>query len=134
MADDQWPIDRCRERGSGRARGEPHGVAQLAVAHDLAEQGRGATKLAAELAHDPRRALIDVYALAHQGRAIAIYAAMTVGRERTYATLQEVALQLLDVLVRRSHATRFAVLGAAPAKDQAPPLDQDLHTVFARSS
>jgi hypothetical protein len=46
---------------------------------------------------------------------------MTVGRERTYATLQEVALELLDVVVRRSHATRFAVLRMAPAKNQAPP-------------
>ena len=104
---------------SGRARGEPHGVAQLAVAHDLAQQRRAATQLAAQLAHDSGGALVDVHALANQGRAIAIYAAMTVGRERAHAALQEVALELLDIVVRRSHARRFAVSGPAPAGEPA---------------
>jgi hypothetical protein len=41
---------------------------------------------------------------------------MTVGCERSDATPQQEALELLYVAIERGHAATFAVLGRAPAK------------------
>jgi hypothetical protein len=85
-------------------------MAQLAVAHELGQQRSGATQLAAQLAHDPGGALIDVDALPDERGALAVEAAMAVGCERSHSAPQEIALELLHIAVRRGHACRFAVL------------------------
>jgi hypothetical protein len=78
-------------------------MAQLAMAHYLGEQWSAVTQLTAQLAHDSGGALINVDVLSHERRALAVDAAMAVGRERSNAALQEVALELLYVPMRRSH-------------------------------
>jgi len=85
------------------ARGETNGVTELAVAHSLAGERCGAAQLAAQLAHDPLLALVDMYALAHERGALAVVAAMTIGRERSDATPQQEALKLLDICMGNGH-------------------------------
>ncbi len=82
-------------------------MTQLAVADDLALQRRSAAQLATELADDPAGMLVDMYALAHERRALAVHAAVAVGGERADTPTQEEALELLDVDVRRSHQRYF---------------------------
>lgn len=101
---------------SGGARGQAHGVAELEVADHLGGQRRRGMQLAAELADDPGKALVQVYALAHQRRARAVHAAMTVLAERVHATAQQVALELLNIAYDRAHTTQFAVTGGAPPR------------------
>src|ERR1700722_7053032 len=86
-----------RARSSGGARGETNGVPELAMAHRLGRYGRSAAQLAAQLAHNSLLALVDVYALTYERGALAVFAAMAVRRERSDATPQQEALQLLDV-------------------------------------
>lgn len=78
-------------------------MTQLAVAHYLGEQRSAATQLTAQLTDDSGGTLIDVDALSDERGALAIDAAMAISRKRSDATLQEVALELLYVAVRRSH-------------------------------
>jgi hypothetical protein len=92
----------------GGASGEAHGVAELAVTHELAREGGLTPHGAAELAHDPRVALVEVDALAHEWSALAVCAAVAVGRERSYAAPQEEALELLYIAIGGDHARTFA--------------------------
>lgn len=78
-------------------------MAELAVAHYLAGERGGATRLAAQLAHDPLLALVDVYALTDERSALTVFATMAVGCQRTDAPPQQEALELLDVCVRECH-------------------------------
>jgi hypothetical protein len=87
--------------GLRRAGGETDGVAVLCVAHDLRGQRGLATEGTAELADDPvragRRAFIQMHLLARERGASTVGAAMAVGLERTDATPQQDALELLDM-------------------------------------
>lgn len=89
-------------RSSG-ARGEPDGVSELAVANRLTGEREGATQLTAQLAHDALLALVDMYALPHERGAPTVDAAMAIGGERSDATLQQEALELLDIGMGRGH-------------------------------
>jgi hypothetical protein len=78
-------------------------MAELAMAHELAGERRGAAQLAAELAHDAGLALVYVDALPHEWGALTVDAAMAVGGQRPDAASQEDALELLDIAMRGGH-------------------------------
>ncbi len=108
-----------------KGRGEAHGVAVLAVTHDLAGERRLAVGLTAELADEPlpRAAAIAVYVhlLARQRRASTVGAALPSGLQLTDAAAQQKTLQLLDVADRERHgASDFAVAGQGPAAVDIP--------------
>src|SRR6478609_10867239 len=99
-----------------RAGGEAHGVAELAVTYHLARERRVPAQPAAQLAHDPDVALVDVDALAHERGALAVQAAMTVGGQRADTAPQQEALELPDVAMRGGgHEGTFATAGRPPA-------------------
>ncbi len=104
----------------GGAGGEPHRVAELAVAHDFAKKRWGASQLTTQLANDPRSALVDVDALSHEGGPLAIHATVAIGGEVADAALQQKALQLLHIAWGSGHVGRFAV-------SSTPPPGVDLH-------
>ncbi len=73
-------------------------MAKLAVADDLALKRRPiAAQLAAQLADNATGLLVNVYALTHERRSVAIHAAIAIGSQRADATTQEEALELLYV-------------------------------------
>jgi hypothetical protein len=75
-------VSRGPERFSGRAGSETDRVAQLAVTYGLACHRCATAKLAAQLAHNALLSLIDMYALADEGGACAVFAAMAISRKR----------------------------------------------------
>src|SRR5271166_1658202 len=88
----------------GGADGEPHGVAVLGMAHELARHGRLAPQRPAELADDALpAAVVEVELLADQRRAPAVHAAVAVGLERSDAPLQQHALEWLREGGARDH-------------------------------
>jgi hypothetical protein len=82
-------------------------MTKLAVADDLALKRRPTTHLAAQLANNATSLLVHVYALAHERRAVAVRAVVTVGRQRADATAQKEALELLYVNVGGGHTPYF---------------------------
>src|SRR5258708_35968084 len=99
--------------GAGRisagAGGEPHGLAVLGVAHELARQGGVPAQLTAELADGFGRArgLIQMHVLAGERRATAVRAAAAIGPEGAQPPHQEAALELLEVLGDGRHRHLF---------------------------
>src|ERR1039457_1692521 len=86
------------------ASGEPHGVAVLGVAHDLARHRRLRAKRPAELAPETSATpVIQMDVLADQRRSPAVHAAVAVLLERAEAVAQQQALELLGVGYRRFH-------------------------------
>jgi hypothetical protein len=94
------------------SRGEPHGVAVLAVEHALAGVRQSGMRRAAEIAHDPCLALVEVHPLAHQRGASTMRAGVAIGGEEPQAAPQQMALELLDVW---DHEFMFAARVRPPA-------------------
>jgi hypothetical protein len=70
----------------------------LAVAHDLAGDGRLTPQRAAQLADEPTTAtVVEMDVLARQRRAATVGTAIAIGLERADAAAQEKALELLYV-------------------------------------
>jgi hypothetical protein len=90
-------------------------MTKLAMADDLALERRPTTDLATQLADDATSLLVYVYVLAHERRAIAVDAAMTIGCQGADAATQEEALELLHVYVWGGHGATFARVGSGPA-------------------
>jgi hypothetical protein len=84
-------------------------MTELAVTHGLARKRSIAAQLAAQLADDPRLALVQMDPLADQRRAVAVHAAVPIGRQQTNAPLQQMALEELYVALFGSHDGTFAV-------------------------
>ena len=96
----------CRAPGaaarSGGARRQAHGLAVLAVAHDLAGDRRLATQHPAQLADDAAAtAVVQMHVLARQRRAAAVRATLAVGLEHA-----ETALNLVGLGDRMHHLPR----------------------------
>ena len=98
------------------AHGQPHGVAVLAVAHELRRGGRLATQRTAQLAHEPATAsLVQVHALACQGRASAVDALLAGFREHPDDAAHELALKLVRLGDCNGHLRfQFATRGPTP--------------------
>ena len=99
--------DRRRAAQAARAV-EADRVTVLAVAHDLARDGRLAAQRAAQLADDAAvAAVVEVHVLAGQRRAPAVDAALAPGLQSAHTASQQEALELLCVVGRSRPSGRF---------------------------
>lgn len=78
------------------------------MADDLALKRRPiAAQLAAQLADNATGLLVNVYALAHERRSVAVHTAIAVGSQRADTAAQEETLELLYIDMGRGHARYF---------------------------
>lgn len=80
---------------------------ELAVTDDLACKRRLAAHLTTQLADDPGLPVVQVDALPHQRRALAVDATMAIGGQPTHASLQQMTLELIYIALHRGHAGYF---------------------------